>query len=733
MSSAGVAHPGRALRTLSDGHLVQNMLLGAIKAKPTLRSFSCGNGEICGAAQSLPEWVLPEWVGNNDAEGKCEGPSERSTMLGYNYYLKDEDALFGVEEKAKDMKFLIGKEPKKSDHHAAINQPSEIAASTAVLPEDGDMGLTALFENAMKATVQVDDGDLGLTALFENAMKATTNIKPTESKVNHLNGETKNDISEEEEEKQEQVFKSKPTDSSILKSKPTSSQGNMTKGADEDKDVDNDSDRAADSADAAAAKSDEFVVLLQNERVKATSLVSGNDMKDDIGQRHAYWSDIDKESSKGGTRSAKSMKRILKELKKMKKHLPISRGASIFLCFDKDKPYCMRALVSGPIDTPYYGGLYAFDIYCPPTYPQSPPCVRLLTTGRNTVRFSPNLYREGKVCLSLLGTWNGPGWDPKTSSILQVLVSIQSLVFVERPHEMEPGFGGWGEKASKINEMKSSCAKADKAKTGTVSFETMVKLCKQHDNTDNWGGSDPEGTIESFILASGCVEEGPAEEKSTGDEAKTLSSKTVRYKEFIADQYLTMETTRYNARIHASNLQWAINDMISNGSTMYPEFAKVIKCYFEQKKDSISRVLRAWEKQDAVLKNRHKLLLEGILQFSASMAITVLTPPGSDEANVEQGDEIKIKDCLHNKPADGSDVNVQQDKMGTVTQAADTVASNESADATQSVADEVPEAAVNLSASVQGHSQGMPDKDTQPEEVSQETAASTSCYGCTLM
>ena len=47
------------------------------------------------------------------------------------------------------------------------------------------------------------------------------------------------------------------------------------------------------------------------------------------------------------------------------------------------------------------------------------------------MRFNPNLYNCGKVCLSLLGTWSGPGWDPKASTLLQVLVSIQSLIMVD--------------------------------------------------------------------------------------------------------------------------------------------------------------------------------------------------------------------------------------------------------------------------------------------------------------
>ena len=56
------------------------------------------------------------------------------------------------------------------------------------------------------------------------------------------------------------------------------------------------------------------------------------------------------------------------------------------------------------------------------------------------MRFNPNLYESGKVCLSLLGTWEGPGWDEKNSTLLQVLVSIQSLIFVDKPYFNEPGW-----------------------------------------------------------------------------------------------------------------------------------------------------------------------------------------------------------------------------------------------------------------------------------------------------
>lgn len=56
---------------------------------------------------------------------------------------------------------------------------------------------------------------------------------------------------------------------------------------------------------------------------------------------------------------------------------------------------------------------------------------------------NPNLYEEGKVCLSILGTWAGDkseSWSPARSSILQALVSIQGLVLVKEPWFCEPAY-----------------------------------------------------------------------------------------------------------------------------------------------------------------------------------------------------------------------------------------------------------------------------------------------------
>jgi ubiquitin-protein ligase len=116
-------------------------------------------------------------------------------------------------------------------------------------------------------------------------------------------------------------------------------------------------------------------------------------------------------------------------------------NSSVYFRNDENNIRVSRALITGPDNTPYDSGCYVFDICMPADYPNSPPKVWLVTTGGK--RFNPNLYANGKVCLSLLGTWSGgrgEGWIPGTSTLSQVLFSIQSLILVENPYFNEPGY-----------------------------------------------------------------------------------------------------------------------------------------------------------------------------------------------------------------------------------------------------------------------------------------------------
>lgn len=138
-----------------------------------------------------------------------------------------------------------------------------------------------------------------------------------------------------------------------------------------------------------------------------------------------------------------AMKRIISEISSFKSSLPLNYESSIWIRISKTHMNLFSFLISGPKDTPYENGLFLFNAYLPPNYPQIEPKVLIATTGNGLVRFNPNLYACGKVCLSLLGTWSGhesEKWNPKTSTFLQVLVSIQSLILIDNPYFNEPGY-----------------------------------------------------------------------------------------------------------------------------------------------------------------------------------------------------------------------------------------------------------------------------------------------------
>ena len=67
-----------------------------------------------------------------------------------------------------------------------------------------------------------------------------------------------------------------------------------------------------------------------------------------------------------------------------------------------------------------------FDLAFPDTgYPFKHPSALFRSTDHVT-RFQPNLYVDGKVCLSVLNTWRGDQWTAcqTISSVLLVLVTI---------------------------------------------------------------------------------------------------------------------------------------------------------------------------------------------------------------------------------------------------------------------------------------------------------------------
>lgn len=96
-----------------------------------------------------------------------------------------------------------------------------------------------------------------------------------------------------------------------------------------------------------------------------------------------------------------------------------------------------HALIRGNENTPYEACFGLFEFEFPPDYPFVPPKVKWITTDGST-RFHPQYYKDGKICLSILGNWSGPGWT-SALNIKSLLIILKSL-FVENPLVCEPGY-----------------------------------------------------------------------------------------------------------------------------------------------------------------------------------------------------------------------------------------------------------------------------------------------------
>jgi len=131
----------------------------------------------------------------------------------------------------------------------------------------------------------------------------------------------------------------------------------------------------------------------------------------------------------------------------MKKDLPSvnnddMKSNGIYYFMDEKSVMKGTALIIGPGGTPYEGGYWFFSVEFNDNHPFEPPQVLTLTQDGRT-RFNPNMYREGKVCLSLLGTWSqGDKWT-SVQTLGSVLLSILGMVLTDQPLRNEPCFAGF--------------------------------------------------------------------------------------------------------------------------------------------------------------------------------------------------------------------------------------------------------------------------------------------------
>lgn len=135
--------------------------------------------------------------------------------------------------------------------------------------------------------------------------------------------------------------------------------------------------------------------------------------------------------------SANLMRRIHKEHRIMQSSLP----DGTFVRTWDSRLDLLRVLIVGPRNTPYELAPFVLDFHFGSYFPTAPPGSYFHSWTNGIGRINPNLYEEGKICLSLLGTWPGDekneGWSANRSSMLQIIVSLMGLVLVKEPYYSE--------------------------------------------------------------------------------------------------------------------------------------------------------------------------------------------------------------------------------------------------------------------------------------------------------
>ncbi|KAL4980740.1 hypothetical protein BDW66DRAFT_124684 [Aspergillus desertorum] len=150
--------------------------------------------------------------------------------------------------------------------------------------------------------------------------------------------------------------------------------------------------------------------------------------------------------------SMERMKRIRKEFGILESSLP----PGIFVRSWESRMDLLRIMLIGAESTPYEHAPYVIDMHFPLDFPTSPPSTFFHSWGAGQGSINPNLSEDGKICLSLLGTWPtrdlDERWSPAKSTVLQLLVSILGLILVKDPFYNEAGYEGLAAEGRRVIE-----------------------------------------------------------------------------------------------------------------------------------------------------------------------------------------------------------------------------------------------------------------------------------------
>jgi ubiquitin-conjugating enzyme E2 T len=128
--------------------------------------------------------------------------------------------------------------------------------------------------------------------------------------------------------------------------------------------------------------------------------------------------------------------RLQKEYRQLTQHItegiqctPASTDHNSATGISADNVLQWHAIICGPVDTPYHGGIFHIAIDIPDRYPFQPPHVKFTTPI-----YHPNIDESGRICMDILSMPPKGQWKP-TVNISGILTSIQSLLQYPNPDD----------------------------------------------------------------------------------------------------------------------------------------------------------------------------------------------------------------------------------------------------------------------------------------------------------
>ncbi len=94
-----------------------------------------------------------------------------------------------------------------------------------------------------------------------------------------------------------------------------------------------------------------------------------------------------------------------------------------------DSLFKWEAVLFGPDDSIWEGGIFTLRLDFSEDYPSKPPSIKFLTK-----MFHPNIYNDGNICLDILKDKWSPVYD-----VMSILMSIQSLLNDPNPNSPANG------------------------------------------------------------------------------------------------------------------------------------------------------------------------------------------------------------------------------------------------------------------------------------------------------